>query len=71
MAKKVCKKCKIFVEGDKCPTCGNSDFTETWKGRVVIINPEESEVAKNIKVKKAGSYAIKTRQKKRQDGNNN
>ena len=61
MTKKVCKKCKIFVEGDKCPICGESDLTETWKGRVIILNPEASEIAKNIKVTKAGSYAIKTR----------
>lgn len=61
MARKVCKKCKIFVEGANCPVCNGTDFTETWKGRLVIFRPEESEIAKNLNIKKEGTYAIKTR----------
>lgn len=59
--KKVCKKCKIFVEEDKCPICNGTEFTETWKGRIVIFNPDESVIAKNLKITKKGNYAIKTR----------
>ncbi|PIU75830.1 DNA-directed RNA polymerase subunit E'' [Candidatus Pacearchaeota archaeon CG06_land_8_20_14_3_00_35_12] len=57
---KVCKKCKIFVEDEKCPICGDSNFTETWKGKVIILNPETSEIAKRLKLEKEGAYAIKT-----------
>jgi DNA-directed RNA polymerase subunit E" len=59
--KKVCKKCKIFVSEEKCPLCGNSDFTDTWKGKIIILKPEESEIAKKLGITKAGTYAIKTK----------
>ena len=61
MAKKACKNCKMVYEGDKCPKCGSSDFTESWKGRVIITNPEQSEIAKKLKIKEKGTYAIKTK----------
>lgn len=59
--KKVCKRCKIFVEEAACPICKGTEFTETWKGRIVIFNPQESEIAKKLKITKEGAYAIKTR----------
>lgn len=61
MIRKVCKKCRIFVEGGKCPICGNSELTEGWKGRVIVLNPSESEIAKKINITKEGTYAIKTK----------
>ena len=60
-AKKVCKKCRIFVEKDKCPICGNSSFSDNWKGRMNILNHEKSEVAKTLEIKQDGEYTIKTR----------
>ncbi len=59
--KKVCKKCKIFVEGDVCPLCGGKELTETWKGRIIILKPEKSVIAKKLKIGKKGAYAIKTK----------
>ncbi|MEK6907367.1 MAG: transcription elongation factor subunit Spt4 [Nanoarchaeota archaeon] len=61
MAKKVCKKCKMFVEKDVCPNCQGNQFTNTWKGRITILNAEKSEIAKKLEIKKDGEYAIKTR----------
>lgn len=61
MKAKVCKQCKIFIEKEKCPICQGTQFTETWKGKVVIINPEQSEIAKKLSIKEKGTYAIKTR----------
>jgi len=58
--KKVCKKCKIFVEdSDKCPICQSNQLTDSWKGKVIILNPEESEIAKKLNIKQKGTYAIK------------
>jgi len=59
--KKVCKKCKVFVEGSACPQCGGTQLTDTWKGRVYVINPESSTIAKKLKLAKPGIYAIKSR----------
>ena len=62
MAKlKACKNCNLLYEGDKCLNCGSDEFTETWKGKVVITNPEASEIAKKMKITKKGTYAIKAR----------
>jgi DNA-directed RNA polymerase subunit E" len=60
MAKrKVCKTCKLFVEGQSCPVCKNSKLTENWKGRIYITSPEESMIAEKVNVKIKGEYAIK------------
>jgi len=59
--RKVCKKCKSFVEEDKCQICGSNQFSENWKGRVYIINPENSAIAKTLKITKPGTYAIKSK----------
>ena len=61
MKKKVCKKCRIFVKGDKCPLCEGSDFTETWYGRINILDAEKSEIAKKIEINVKGEYSIKAR----------
>ena len=56
---RACKNCKTVYTGSKCPKCGSESFTEGFKGKVVIFNPEESEIAKNMKIKEKGEYAIK------------
>ncbi|MEK6974082.1 MAG: transcription elongation factor subunit Spt4 [Nanoarchaeota archaeon] len=57
--RKVCKKCRIFVTGNECPICKGNDFSESWKGRIYILNPEKSEIAKKANIKVKGEYAIK------------
>lgn len=57
---KACKLCKTVIEsGSKCPKCGSHEIAENSKGKVVILNPEQSEIAKNIKIKDKGAFAIK------------
>jgi len=59
---KACKICnKIYETGEKCPNCDAKESTESFKGRVVILNPEKSEIAKKLKIKNKGNFAIKTR----------
>lgn len=59
--RKVCKRCKLFVTGNKCPLCNDNQFSENWKGRLFIFNAEKSEIAKHINAKAKGEYAIKVR----------
>lgn len=63
MAKpKACKICKTIVEeGDKCPHCGSHELTEGFKGRIVVVDPEKSEIANKLNLKEKGNFAIKTR----------
>ena len=61
MAKqKACKKCRAIYTGEKCPKCGSTDHSDNFKGKVVVFDPEQSEIAKNSKLKDKGEYAIKT-----------
>ena len=59
--KKACKKCKLFVEGDKCPSCGSDSFSSTWQGRIFINDVSHSLIAEKIGLKMKGEYAIKVR----------
>ncbi|MBW2966172.1 DNA-directed RNA polymerase subunit E'' [Candidatus Woesearchaeota archaeon] len=59
--KKVCKTCKIFVDGPQCPICHNKQFSTNWQGRINILNPEKSAIAKRIEIKVKGEYAIKVK----------
>ena len=59
--KKACRRCKLFVEGDKCPGCDASDFTNTWQGRLFIQDAQRSLIAEKIGIKTKGEYAIKVR----------
>lgn len=61
MAKqKACKICKRIFEGDQCPQCESKEFSENFKGRVVVLNPENSEIAEKLNLKEKGNYTIKT-----------
>ncbi len=56
---KACKNCHRIVEkGRKCPYCGG-ELTTNWKGLAVIINPDNSEIAKLMEITTPGRYAIR------------
>lgn len=59
--KKVCKKCKLFVEGSSCPSCGSDNFATSWQGRIYITDIQNSMIAEKLGVKLKGEYAIKVR----------
>lgn len=61
MARKVCRKCRLFVDGSECPICKGSSFTDTWNGRIYVTNFEKSQIAKTCNLKVNGEYAIKAR----------
>ena len=60
-----CRKCKCITTGKVCPACKSSDLTSDWQGIVVIANPEESRIAKTLKItvkewkKEHPKYALK------------
>lgn len=57
---KACKKCKRIIEkGSVCPVCQNTDLTTNWKGFVIIIDTEHSELAKKLGVEVPGKYALR------------
>jgi DNA-directed RNA polymerase subunit E" len=56
---KACKNCKRIYEGDVCPNCNRKETSDTFKGKIEIVNPEKSELAQHLKITKKGLYAIK------------
>jgi len=57
---KACRNCRKIVEEEKvCPVCGNTTFTTFWRGYVVIVNPEQSEIAKRMGINTIGKYALR------------
>ena len=61
MKSKACKICKRIYEGDKCPSCDSKESTDSFKGRVIIMNPGKSEIAKKLNIKEKGNFAIKVK----------
>ena len=57
--RKVCRSCKMFIEGNECPTCKTTSFIDTWKGRLYITDAAQSEIAQKVNHTKSGEYAIK------------
>lgn len=58
---KVCKKCKLFVEGDLCPICKKDSFSTSWQGRIALIDTKGSRIAEEMDFPMPGEYAIKVR----------
>ena len=58
---RACKICKTIHEKEECPSCGAKEYTEGFKGRIQVLNPEKSEIAQKLDIKKKGNFAIKTR----------
>jgi len=57
--KKVCKRCRIFVDAGECPLCKGNQFATGWNGRVVILDTDHSLIAKKMGTTANGEYAIK------------
>jgi len=59
--KKVCKKCKLFVDGPVCPVCKGNQFSTVWQGRINVLDANKSAIANKIGIEIKGEYAIKCR----------
>lgn len=59
---KVCTKCKLFVDADdKCPGCQNNKFSTNWQGRISVLDPERSSIAKHMHIERKGEFSIKVK----------
>lgn len=53
----VCRNCRRFTTGKVCSHCKSTNLSTSWKGLVIIINPE-SEIAKALEINEEGKYAL-------------
>ena len=58
---KACRSCRYVLEegGDVCPVCGSNQFTTFWRGYTIILNPEQSEIAKKMGITTTGKHALR------------
>jgi len=54
---RACRNCKYLTEESICPNCNSKNLSNSWKGAVIIIDTN-SEIARELKIEKAGIYAI-------------
>ena len=53
-----CKTCHALTDKDVCPNC-SIPTSKRWRGYVIIRDPESSQIAKRMNIKKPGKYALK------------
>lgn len=59
--KKACKRCKMLVDGNTCPICKTTSFSDNWQGRLYISDVAKSQIAEKVGITAKGEYAIKVR----------
>jgi DNA-directed RNA polymerase subunit E" len=61
MSEKACANCHFITKDNVCPKCRSTSFSEDFGGVVIVFDPENSAVAKAMKIKDKGRYALKVR----------
>ena len=42
-----------------CDNCGSTNLTTNFSGLIIILDPERSEIAKELGMRKPGPYAVR------------
>jgi DNA-directed RNA polymerase subunit E" len=61
MSEKACANCHFVTKENVCPKCRSTTLSEDFGGIVIVFDPETSAVAKAMKIKEKGRYALKVR----------
>lgn len=61
MSEKACRECHLISYGSVCPSCRTTSLSDDFSGFVIIIDPEGSAIARAMKVKEKGRYALRVR----------
>jgi DNA-directed RNA polymerase subunit E" len=61
MSEKACSNCHFLTKENVCPKCRSTSLSEDFGGIVIVFDPETSAVAKAMKIKDKGRYALKVR----------
>jgi len=60
MSIKACTSCKRLSSNERCPVCNNPTSTN-WSGFLFIVNPDDSDIAKELNIELPGEYALRVR----------
>ena len=61
MSEKACTNCHFITKENVCPKCRSTSMSEDFGGVVIVFDPASSAVAKAMKIKEKGRYALKVR----------
>jgi DNA-directed RNA polymerase subunit E" len=61
MREKACTNCHFITKENVCAKCKSTNLSEDFSGIVVMFDPENSSIAKTMKIKQKGRYALKVR----------
>ena len=61
MNQRACTNCHFITKENVCPKCRSTSLSEDYNGLVVMFDPENSTIAKAMKIKEKGRYALKVR----------
>lgn len=60
MVTKACTRCKRLMESERCAIC-DIPSSKNWSGFLIIIDPENSGIAKELNISLPGEYALRVR----------
>ena len=61
MSEKACPECNRITVENVCPNCKATSLSDDFAGLVIIFDPENSAIAKAMKMKVKGRYALRVR----------
>jgi len=61
MSEKACRECHLISYGSVCPNCKAISLSDDFTGLVIIFDPQGSTIARAMKVKEKGRYALRVR----------
>lgn len=61
LSEKACSNCHFVTKDNVCPKCKSSSLSEDFSGTVIMFDAETSAIAKAMKIKEKGRYALKVR----------
>jgi DNA-directed RNA polymerase subunit E" len=61
MSEKACRECHLISYGNVCPNCKASSLSDDFSGLIIIFDLEGSAIARVMKVKEKGRYALRVR----------
>jgi len=61
LSEKACRDCHALTTKSMCPSCKTANLSDDYTGLVIIFDPEDSAIAKVMKIDKKGRYALRVR----------
>jgi len=59
VSEKACSNCHFLTKENVCPKCRSTSLSEDFGGLVIVFDLNASAIAKAMKVKEKGRYALK------------